>query len=41
MAPHRPGVPCVSEPCPKCGGGMVRYGAYHHKLLMETGAPKE
>ncbi len=35
MVPHRAGVPCISEPCPKCGGRMLRYGSYHHKLLME------
>ncbi len=41
MIPHRAGVPCVSERCPKCGAGMLRYGSHHHKLLMEKGALKE
>ena len=24
VAPHRPGVPCTSVQCPKCGSQMIR-----------------
>lgn len=32
-APHRRGVPCQEERCPKCGAKMLREGGYHHQLL--------
>lgn len=33
--PHRQGVPCQDEKCPKCGGKMLREGSHHHKLFKE------
>lgn len=33
--PHRRGVPCQDEECPKCGAKMLREGGYHHSLLQE------
>ncbi len=31
--PHKAGIPCREEKCPKCGTKMVREGSYHHKLI--------
>ncbi len=31
-APHRRGLPCQEERCPKCGAKMLREGSYHHEL---------
>jgi predicted amidophosphoribosyltransferase len=33
--PHRAGIPCREERCPKCGTRMVREGSYHHELIQE------
>lgn len=33
--PHKAGIPCREERCPKCGAKMVREGSYHHKLIKE------
>jgi len=33
--PHRSGVPCREERCPKCGTVMLREGSYHHKRLKD------
>jgi predicted DNA-binding protein (UPF0251 family) len=36
--PHRPGVPCKEERCPKCGATMMRESAsYHGELLNKKG----
>jgi NAD-dependent SIR2 family protein deacetylase len=31
--PHRRGIPCQEEKCPRCGTKMLREGSYHHDLL--------
>jgi len=31
--PHRPGVPCMDERCPKCGVALVREGSAHHQEI--------
>jgi predicted amidophosphoribosyltransferase len=33
--PHRRGIPCEEERCPKCGAKMLREGSHHHQLLKE------
>ena len=33
--PHRRGIPCQEEKCPKCGGKMLREGSHHHQLYMK------
>ncbi len=33
--PHRAGIPCRQERCPKCGAAMIREGFYHHKVIEE------
>lgn len=38
--PHKAGVPCVQENCPKCGSRMMREGSYHHTMLKERGEVK-
>lgn len=35
--PHRQGVPCQEERCPKCGKAMLREGSPHH----QKAAPKK
>ena len=35
VMPHRPGVPCREERCPKCGTRMIREGSYHDTLIQE------
>jgi NAD-dependent SIR2 family protein deacetylase len=30
--PHRRGIPCQEEKCPRCGTKMLREGSYHHDL---------
>jgi NAD-dependent SIR2 family protein deacetylase len=39
--PHKQGVPCQDEVCPKCGTKMIREGAYHHWLWGQRKAEKE
>jgi len=34
-APHRRGIPCQEEKCPKCGAKMLREGSSHHDLLKK------
>jgi NAD-dependent SIR2 family protein deacetylase len=34
-APHKSGVPCQEERCPKCNAKLMREGSYHHKLVLE------
>jgi NAD-dependent SIR2 family protein deacetylase len=29
--PHRRGVPCLDERCPKCGRALLREGSEHHR----------
>jgi NAD-dependent SIR2 family protein deacetylase len=29
--PHRRGVPCLDERCPKCGRALLREGGEHHR----------
>ena len=38
--PHRRGVPCEEERCPKCGAKMLREGSAHHQLLQEKRAKR-
>jgi len=41
--PHRPGIPCREQRCPKCGKAMVREGSDHHQaflLKQEKRGPK-
>lgn len=33
--PHRPGVPCQEERCPKCGVVLVREGSEHDRLIKD------
>ena len=33
--PHREGIPCRTERCPKCGTVMLREGSEHHRLAVE------
>ncbi|MGB9599747.1 MAG: ArsR/SmtB family transcription factor [Myxococcota bacterium] len=33
---HTPGVPCMQERCPKCGGVMVREGSPHDRSSKKT-----
>ncbi len=33
--PHRRGVPCREERCPKCGKVMLREGSEHHQAWLE------
>jgi len=33
--PHKAGIPCREEKCPKCAAKMVREGSYHHRLIEE------
>ena len=33
--PHRRGIPCLEERCPKCGSKMLREGSYHHNLYQQ------
>lgn len=39
--PHRRGIPCEEERCPKCGAKMLREGSRHHQLLQEKQAKRE
>ena len=31
--PHRPGMPCLDERCPRCHVAMVREGSPHHQEI--------
>jgi hypothetical protein len=31
--PHEPGVPCLEQRCPHCGGALVREGSAHHQEI--------
>ena len=33
--PHREGIPCRTERCPKCGTAMLREGSRQHRLALE------
>lgn len=33
--PHRAGIPCRTESCPKCGTAMLREGSEHQRLALE------
>jgi hypothetical protein len=33
--PHRRGVPCQEDVCPKCNAKMLREDSYHHDLLKK------
>lgn len=33
--PHKNGIPCQEERCPKCGVKLFREGSYHHDLLLK------
>lgn len=39
--PHRQGVPCQEERCPRCGTKMLREGSKHHQLWEEKRKAKE
>lgn len=39
--PHKRGIPCQEERCPKCGAKMLREGSYHHELLEKKRAKKQ
>lgn len=39
--PHRQGVPCQEERCPRCGAKMLREGSKHHQLWEEKRKAKE
>lgn len=34
-APHKRGIPCKEDRCPKCGAVLLREGSYHHQLAEE------
>jgi len=36
--PHRPGSPCRTARCPRCGKAMLREGSAHHAALLEKRA---
>jgi len=38
--PHRDGIPCQEERCPKCGAKMLRIGSYHHDLFEKKRAKR-
>jgi len=38
--PHRSGVRCQDETCPKCGAKLLRKGSYHYQLFAEKKAKK-
>lgn len=39
--PHKRGVPCQEERCPKCNGKMLREDSYHHRKVEEAKAKKK
>jgi NAD-dependent SIR2 family protein deacetylase len=39
--PHRRGIPCQEERCPKCDAKMLREGSYHDRLLKEKQRKKQ
>ncbi|OPX33740.1 ferredoxin [candidate division KSB1 bacterium 4484_188] len=41
VAPHRSGIPCREDRCPKCGAKMLREGGYHHDLLLKKKKQKK
>jgi hypothetical protein len=34
--PHRRGIRCREERCPKCGAGMFRVGSEHYRNWLEN-----
>jgi hypothetical protein len=34
--PHRRGIPCMQERCPKCGKVMLREGGEHHRSASRS-----
>jgi hypothetical protein len=39
--PHRAGMPCLDERCPKCHVAMVREGSPHHQEIESRRAERE
>lgn len=35
VVPHKRGVPCQEEHCPKCDAKMLRVGSEHHELWLK------
>lgn len=38
---HEPGLPCMNERCPSCGGALVRKGSDHHNKILAQKATKK
>lgn len=39
--PHKRGVPCQEERCPKCNGKMLREGSDHHQKVEQAKAKRK